>query len=171
MKLDANDRSRLVFASLLTAVALPAIWWANEDDAATTRPNVAAAGLAAEDPAPDAEPETVPAPVEPAYLIPASTVAGQVDAEPPRVQVGPVDDALVAVAVGTYRRSVGQGRCEVTGVGVDGTITVFNPANGQAIDCRVVRGDADEPTVVLSLADFDDIADFAEAPISVEIRE
>ncbi|MFV0308553.1 MAG: hypothetical protein ACK5OX_12505 [Desertimonas sp.] len=171
MNLDANDRSRLVFASLLTAVALPTIWWANEDDATTTRPNVAAAGLAAEAAVPVTPTDATPVRVEPAFLTPASTIVTA--GEPPtrRVQVGPVDDAVIGVAAGTYRSGVGAGRCEISGVGASGTITVYNAANGQSVRCSPVRGDAEGPTVVLSPGDFDTIADFTEAPIRVEVRE
>ena len=172
MRLDAADRSRLVFASLMTGVALPAIWWANEDDTNATRPNVAAAGLPAEPAAAAAATSSLVVLADPAFLNSAATVV----AAPPtvRVQVGAVEHTLLADALGSYRRDVAAGGCELFGVDARGTVTVHNPANGQSVDCRVVGvGSADGagPTVVLSAAGFAALADFTDAPVAVEIRE
>lgn len=170
MRLDANDRSRLVFACLITAVALPAIWWANEGEADIGRPNVAAAGLPAEAAAPAATAPTAPAIADPVYLTPASTLPAPGEATPV-VQIGDPDHRALAEVTGTYRRSVAPGTCEVSGIDAAGTITVYNPANGQSVDCRPVRVQGAEPTVVLSAAEFGALADFTDAPITVEIRE
>lgn len=169
MRLDANDRSRLVFACLVTGVALPAIWWANEDDGDTGRPNVAAAGLPADDADPAGTPTGSVVIVEPAYLTPA--IAVEPALTEPSVQVGEIDHDVIADVSGTYRRGVGSGWCEVSGVEVDGTITVYNPANGQSIRCRAERGSVAAPTVVLHPDHFDELADFTDAPVAVEIRD
>ena len=42
MNLDATDRRRVLAASALTLVALPALFWASDDDGA---PNVATVGI------------------------------------------------------------------------------------------------------------------------------
>ena len=172
MRLDATDRSRLVFASLLSAVALPAIWWANEDDTTGSRPNVAAVGLPAEAVAVTAPVATTLVMTDPAFLTPAPVVAAATTA--PRVPGGSVDHTLLADALGSYRRNISSGGCELSGVDADGTVTVHNPANGQSVDCRVVAtapaGEAG-PTVVLSPTAFALLADFTDAPVAVEIRE
>lgn len=172
MRLDANDRSRLVFACLLTAVALPAIWWANEDEGDTGRPNVAAAGVPADEAAPSegSTSDTIDI-VDPAYLTPPASTIVVEPAPRPSVQVGSTEYRVLASVDGTYRRSVSPGRCEVSGVDADGTVTVYNPANGQSVTCRIGRGDAAAPTVVLNPTDFDSLADFTDAPVRVELRD
>ena len=46
MALTDSDRRRFLMATALTLVALPALWWANQNDGA---PNVASAGIAVDD--------------------------------------------------------------------------------------------------------------------------
>ena len=46
MALTDSDRRRFLLATALTLVALPALWWANQNDGA---PTVATVGLAVDD--------------------------------------------------------------------------------------------------------------------------
>ncbi len=53
MALNDTDRRRFIAATVLTLVALPALWWANTSENSSTSPNLAVAGI---DPVADASP-------------------------------------------------------------------------------------------------------------------
>lgn len=168
MRLDSTDRSRLAFASVMTILALPAVWWANED-VRVNRPNVAAVGLAADE-APDViAPVAEPVMAAPAYLTPAVTAAPP--APPATVMVGTADHTVVGTLPATFRHGVGGDTCEIAGLGVDGRVTVFNPANGQSVECWPTGSGSEQPTIVLSPNTFAELADFTEVPVIVELRQ
>ena len=171
MRLTRADRRRLVFASVLTAVAFPAVLWENERGDAVNRSNIAALGVPAAGPGAEAPTpsSSVVVPV-PAYLTPVSDQAGA--ASGPSVMVGGRDDVLIGSSTATFRRDVGRSDvCWYDGVDEGDVVTVLNPANGRMLECRVVGRDRELPgTVVLSPSGFGELADFSDAPIHVEIR-
>lgn len=177
MKLDDQDRGRLLLVSVVTLVALPTIWLVNrsEDGAGSARPNVAAVGLApgeANDavvtPRADSNFDPMGAP-DPIYLEAITTVAAP---PAPAVGVGTEADVLVGVGTGTYGNSVSGRTCLYNGAGYGEQITVVNVANGRSTDCTtspLSSGELD--VVVLSAARFAAIADLTAAPVHVEIRQ
>jgi hypothetical protein len=170
VKLTAADRRRLVLASVLTAVAFPAVWWENEQGSSANRSNIAAVGLPAEGGGAAPAGSSPMAIESPAYLTPAS--AAGVTAPGATALIGRPDDQLVARTLATFRRRVGRAdACWYGGVAEGTVLTVVNPANGQSIQCRVVGRDDGEPgVVVLAPAAFVELADFTDAPIHVELR-
>lgn len=176
MRFDDHDRRRLVLASALTIVALPAVWLANrpEDGPASTRPNVAAVGLAAD--SAETTPDVV-APADPMGEVGARYLDGSPrppDPLPPPMAVGGGDDSVVATAHAIYRRSVATpGTCEFTGLGSGELITVVNVDNGRSIECRTAWPQPDAPTgeLVMHPDRFAEIGDLTSAPIDVEIRQ
>ena len=170
MRLTRADRHRLVFASVLTAVAFPAVLWENERGDAVNRSNIAAVGVPS---AGDADVATAPSSIvlpEPAYLAPVEDPA--VAASGPTVMVGDSGDSLVARADAVYRRAVTRpDHCWFDGVPEGEAVTIVNAANGRALECVVVGRSGDLPgTVVLSPAAFQQLADYSEAPIHVDVR-
>ena len=151
----------------MTVLALPAVWWANEGDR-VNRPNVAAVGLAAEDAPHDATPTAEPVMAAPAYLTPASAPA--TPPPPVDVMVGTPEHTVVGTLPATFRRGVGRETCEVEGLDVDGRVTVFNPANGQSVECWTTGSGSEQPTIVLAPDAFAQLADFTDAPVLVELR-
>lgn len=166
MTLRPADRRRLVFASVLTAVVFPAVWWENNRESAVTRPNVAAVGLAADDAAPPSS--AVPAtPAAPAYL---SAKAPAVSVPTATLLVGSTADLIASTQASFDGRIDRPDVCWFGGVNDGEIITVVNRANGQSLDCRVVGSVADEPRlVVLGPSAFVALADYTDAPIHVDV--
>lgn len=83
MALTPSDRRRFAVATALTLVALPALWWANQDAGA---PNVATAGLdavAPDDATTASAPEADPAAVTGGQLVPPTSVPAPVPSTVP----------------------------------------------------------------------------------------
>jgi len=176
LRLDDRDRRRLLIASALTVVALPAVWLANRDDSASPRPNVAAVGA----PVADGDPSSVPpSTIDPMGTVDAQYLDGSVPA--PRVTVAPITPAIgtadghvVATASAIFRRSVTSNNiCLYNGVEVGSRITVVNVDNDRSMTCTTALRPMDQPQheLVMSADAFATIADPSEAPIVVEIRE
>jgi hypothetical protein len=176
LRLDDRDRRRLLIASALTVVALPAVWLANRDDSASLRPNVAAVG------APVADGETSSAPpatIDPMGTVEAQYLDGAVPAPPATTgpitpAIGTPDGHVVATATATFRRSVTNDRtCLYNGVTVGSRITVLNVDNDRSMTCTTALRPMDQPQteLVMSADAFASIADPSEAPIVVEIRQ
>jgi hypothetical protein len=163
-----------VLASALTVAVLPAVWLVNRDEAATTRPNVAAVGLPAE-----GSPSTpsVGAPVDPMGSVEPLYLSedDSPDAAPSAsVAVGSSDDRLVSTATAIYRRQVGgPGTCLFNGAGLGELVTVVNVANGRSVQCRTSPRQPGAPAdeLVMHPDAFRTIADLTSAPIDVEIRQ
>jgi hypothetical protein len=198
MALTDSDRRRFLMATALTLVALPALWWANQDDGA---PNVATAGIAVDD-TPTGNPPTsrgdddgagsvavsgtltapsgpAPAPAQPAPATAADDApvflegpAGQVGAGLPEIAVptAPAGDRFTAKA--TFRSSVGPTTaCAIPGMLNGATITVVNLDNNRSITCTtVVAFNGSAPELVMHPDLFAQIADLTDAPIPVEIH-
>ncbi len=168
MTLRRADRRRLVFASVLTAVVFPAVWWENSRDSAVNRPNVAAVGLAADDPdAPASSAGAVPPP-DAAYLTAKGAPAPA--APSATVLVGSSADLIATTQASFDGRIDRPDVCWFGGVADGEVVTVVNRANGQSLDCRVVGSASDDPRlVVLGPSAFAALADFTDAPIHVEV--
>jgi hypothetical protein len=173
VRLQRADRRRLAVASALTVFALPAVWLANRDNA-PTRPNVAAVGLAADQPArrhrqaANDDPLTS---VDPMGVPDPLFFDDERSAPPPEhvsVAVG-TEDVVVATPMATYSRSVADGdTCPFNDVAAGTTVTVVNPDNGRSLECVTVSSDSDG--LVLHPDRFILIADLTTAPIPVEIH-
>jgi hypothetical protein len=162
----------LVLASVLTLVALPAIWLANRDEGSSTRPNVAAVGI---DPGRADDDAGAAAAFDPmgttgaAYLDPVATHSPPANA----IVIGTTADDAIAVARASYRRSaVVFDTCQFNGLPGGEEVTVVNVANGRSTRCTIVhkiglaRGE-----LLLSQGRFQRIAELTSAPIHVQIRK
>jgi hypothetical protein len=176
LRLDDRDRRRLLLASALTVVALPAVWLANRDDTTSPRPNVAAVGA----PVADGEAASVPpASVDPMGTVDAQYLDGAVPAPPQTAgpvtpAIGTADGRVVATATAIFRRSVTSSTtCLFNGVKVGSHITVVNVDNDRSMTCTTALRPMDQPQdeLMMSADAFATIADPSEAPIVVEIRE
>ena len=170
MALTDSDRRRFLLATALTLVALPALWWANQNDGA---PTVATVGLAVDD---------ASAVDETASKLPTSTAAdAPVFLDGPSGQVGaglaeiavparPAQERITTRA--TFRSNVGaRSSCTAPGVSQGATIVVVNLDNNRSVTCTArlaPSGSADELVMHPDL--FSEIADLTDAPIPVEIR-
>jgi hypothetical protein len=170
VRLQRADRRRLVFASALTVIALPAVWLANRDDdgPGRSRPNVAAVGLAA-------EAASGPGPAPSTSIDPMGHVDPLFSGEPTAqsrgsvaVAVGSTDSIIVATPFATYSRSVWGDTCRYNGVDAGTTVTIVNPANGRSLECVISGNDDDELT--LHPDRFALLADLTVAPVCVEIH-
>jgi hypothetical protein len=173
MGLNDTDRRRIIAVTVLTLVALPALWWANTSENSSTSPNLAVAGLDPGVDAPRAAPAQVPADdglddVAPVFLEGPSSAAGAGQAAI-AVPAKPLIEGVRASA--TFRSGVANGTCIVAGMTSGSKVTVVNLANNRSVTCTttLAAGDsADE--LVMNTNAFAGIADLTDAPISVEIR-
>ena len=176
MALTDTDRRRLIAATALTLLALPALWWANTSENSAA-PNLAVAGLDGDIEVADASPQPGPAPVAtdapasdiaPVFLDGPSSAAGAGLAEI-AVPARPLIDGITANA--TFRSTVPSRTCIVPGVTGGSSVTVVNLANNRSVTCTSVLPPGDtQLDVVLPTTAFASIADLTDAPISVEIR-
>ena len=179
MALSHPDRRRILVACAITAVALPALWFANQPDSGA--PNVATAGIAVGDGSPE---DDDPASETDAGLTSASdaeTGAAPVFLDGPTAQVGAgVAEIAVPIAPGAERITIDAtfrsnvvvaGVCRVPGLGNGQPITVVNLNNNRSITCTTSLTPADAaPELVMHPELFSQIADLTDAPIPVEIR-
>jgi hypothetical protein len=194
MALTDTDRRRLIAATALTVLALPALWWANTSENSSA-PNLAVAGLDADididadadtdadsdidgnrdgdDPItpPDASrtvPDALTRDVAPVFLDGPSSAAGAGQSEI-AVPAPPLIDGITARA--TFRSSVSTNTCIVPRVTSGSRVTVVNLANNRSITCTsILPPGTSQGDVVLPKAAFAAIADLTDAPIAVEIR-
>ena len=174
MGLTDTDRRRFIAATVLTLLALPALWWANTSENNSTAPNLAVAGI---DPVVDDDTSAnAPAPTEgddldeiaPVFLEGPTSAAGAGQAEI-AIPSKPLIDRVAAKA--TFRSNVPIGTCVVTTITSGSEITVVNLDNNRSMRCTTVLApgsEADE--LVMNTSTFAGIADLTDAPISVEIR-
>jgi hypothetical protein len=177
MALTDTDRRRMIAATALTLLALPALWLANTSNGSTA-PNLAVAGLDVDDAT--ASPIGDPAAAAEAAEIDATDAAPPVFLEGPSAAAGasqsqiavpakPLVDGIDAKA--TFRSSVTPDTCIVPGLTSGTRITVVNLDNGRSVTCTSVLSPGNRPgDVVLHTSAFARIADLTDAPISVEIR-
>jgi len=173
MALTDTDRHRFIAATVLTLLAMPALWWANTSENSSA-PNLAVAGI---DAGIDVGAELTASIVDaggasgdepPVFLDGPASAAGagqSVIAVPAK----PLIDGLLAQA--TFRGSVQRGTCIVSGPTSGSEITVVNLDNNRSVNCTVVLSPGTLPgELVMNTSDFATIADLTDAPISVEIR-
>ncbi len=179
MALTDTDRRRFVAATVLTLLALPALWWANTSQNSSA-PNLAVAGIdpgvdvrAIDSPnAPSATPSNgLDAPVDdvaPVFLEGPASAAGAGQSAI-AVPAKPLVDGVSMKA--TFRSSVSSNVCIVPGLTSGTRITVVNLDNNRSIICTSVLapGNASD-NLVMNTSVFASIADLTDAPISVEIR-
>jgi len=180
MALTDTDRRRLLAATALTLLALPALWWANTSEDSSA-PNLAVAGLDADIDADidiaDATTQTDASPtipdaatrdVAPVFLDGPSSAAGAGQSEI-AVPAPPLIDGITARAI--FRSNVPASTCIVPGVTTGSRVTVVNLANNRSVTCTSVLPPGDSPgDVVLAKTTFAAIADLTDAPVLVEIR-
>ncbi len=183
MALTDTDRRRFLAASVLTLLALPALWWANTSENSTA-PNVAIAGInpginagagggSNATPGRDASAEAADlqaaSDVAPVFLDGPSSAAGAGQAEI-AVPAKPLVAGITAKA--TFRSTVPTiDNCIVPGLTNGTRITVVNLDNDRSIVCTTILAPGNAPDeVVLHTQAFAAIADLTDAPISVEIR-
>jgi hypothetical protein len=166
-----TDRRRIIFAAVLTTLALPALWVANADRGAD--PAVGAAGIPApvDDSARADEPAATYQPEGPVFLdqptLPAPATPLAVQA--PATAAAPAGTEVIATA--TFKRIADPGGCATNLVIAGTTLTVVNIDNGRTVTCRAVVGVAVPvgTEVVLDTNLMAQITDLSEAPIPVRV--
>jgi hypothetical protein len=175
MALTSPDRRRIMLASALTLVALPALWWANQSD--TGAPNVATAGFAVADQSSTDEPNQPNAAdigdigdIAPVFL---DGPSGQVGAGLGEIAVPAAPEIARITTTATFRSTLGSPTaCMVPGVGNGKQVTVVNLDNNRSITCTAILAPAGTASqLVLASELFAEIADLTDAPIPVEIRQ
>ncbi len=179
MALNDTDRRRLFAATVLTLMALPALWWANTSENSSS-PNLAVAGI---DPGidvgavnPPSQPPATPADgatdrvgdAAPVFLEGPASAAGAGQSAI-AVPARPLVDGVMVKA--TFRSSVSPDVCVVAGLTSGTRITVVNLDNNRSITCTTTLAPGNAPSdLVMHTSAFASIADLTDAPISVEIR-
>ena len=174
MSLTDTDRRRFIAVTVLTLVALPALWWANTSEGSSA-PNLAVAGIdpgvdtgATADGATAAPTATDRNDIAPVYLEGPASAAGAGQSAI-AVPAKPLHEGVSAKA--TFRSSVSNGTCIVTGFSSGTRITVVNLANNRSVTCTAVLAPGNPADdVLMPTSAFAEIADLTDAPISVEIR-
>ncbi len=170
--MNASDRRRLVFATVFTVIALPALWVTSRDQARTTAaPSAGAAGLATPSGADGTTVTTTYHPAAPVFLGNDARAASA--GVPPTVAVQHGTDLAgnhVEVRA-TYRRYTSNKSCTTPYAAGGVTIKVTNLDNGQSITCRNVLGPVVPAGdgIMLHTDLLAEIANLADAPISVRI--
>jgi len=169
MALTSPDRRRIMLASALTLVALPALWWANQSDSGA--PNVATAGIAvADQSAKSATNAAEIGDVAPVFL---DGPSGQVGAGLGEIAV-PAAPAIARITTtATFRSTLGSpSACMVPGIGNGQRVTVVNLDNNRSVTCTAILAPTGAASqLVLASELFAEIADLTDAPIPVEIRQ
>lgn len=166
------DRRRFLIATIVTLVALPALWWINRDDDSGA-PSVASVGVdvgsaaaaSTDDPARDVDD---PALSEPVFLDgPSSPVGGVAD-----IAVPAPPERVPLTGSGTYSSVVSAiDKCFAKGVTTGSRITVVNLDNNRSVECIATLAPEAQPTdVVMHTKAYLTLADLTDAPIPVEIR-
>lgn len=175
MALTDTDRRRFIAATVLSLLALPALWWANTSESSSA-PNLAVTGIGVDvdvDAAESANSAAADTPVgsigeaAPVFLDGPSSAAGAGQSEV-AVPAKPLIDDITAKA--TFRSSVSSQSCIVPGLTSGSRITVVNLDNNRSVTCTTVIAPGNAGDVVLHTSAFASIADLTDAPISVEIR-
>ena len=170
--MNASDRRRVVFATVFTVVALPALWVSGRDQAqTTTAPSAGAAGVETRT-ASEAHPTTVTTTYEPASPVFLGKADGAA-AAPPDVAVEHGTDPAgnFADVRASYRRSTSADSCTTSYAAGGVKIKVTNTDNGQSLTCRNVLGPVVPPGagILVNTDLLATIANLADAPISVRI--
>jgi hypothetical protein len=174
--LNSADRRRIALATVVSLVALPALWLMQQDDPAPGSPGVAAAGVDGGLPAPaeaSGDPgATVLQPADPAYL--GSPLTTPPSPEVLTINVPSADVTGVVPGRAHYRRITDTDRprpCASPVAPLHVELTVRNVDNGRSTTCVNVSIAPLDPGIVVVLHTdvFLEIADLVEAPLPVEL--
>lgn len=178
MPLTHTERRRIILATTLTFLALPALWWANQSEGASA-PNVATVGVevgvdgesvtsAASGPAHSDGIEQL-GDTDPVFLDGPSGDAGFGPAEI-AVPAAPRRELITTSA--TYSSTLpNRTLCLVAGIAHGSKITIVNLDNNRSTTCTTVLAPSGSSTdLILHTHTFSDLADLTDAPIPVEIR-
>jgi len=177
MALSDTDRRRFFLATVVTLLALPALWWANEANRGGA-PGIATVGVAIGDdettsdtaePAAGAVSDDA-GEIEPVFLDGAS---GEVGAGLAEIAV-PAAPAIERIRANATFRSTTPARsiCLVPGVTNGRPVTVVNLDTNRSVQCTTaVAPGAPGDQIVLHTDLFSQIADLTDAPVPVEIRQ
>lgn len=178
MPLNHTERRRIVLATTLTLLALPALWWANQSEGASA-PNVATVGVevgvdgesatsAANGPAQSDRTEQLDK-NDPVFLDGPSADAA---VGPPEIAVPAAPRGELITTSATYSSTLPNTTvCIVPGVAHGSEITVVNLDNNRSTTCTTVRaGAGSSAELILHVHTFSALADLTDAPIPVEIR-
>ena len=175
MHVNYPERRRLLLATVMTLIALPALWLVSRDDSSGA-PNIATAGVVIEN--------GTRADAADLSTGDDDDVAGlgahdPVFLEGPAAQPGAVGDIAVPappseevrLASATYRSTVGRRSCLVPFVPSGSQLTIVNLDNNRRTTCVAIYSPASEvEDVVLHTDTFLELADLTDAPIPVEFR-
>ena len=193
-----TDRRRFLLGAGLTLLALPALWWANQQ-ADSGAPNVATVGIDVGDGQSEPTPPTPrrSARRADAELAPATTAAGDhgpadhragrpVGADlprrperrrpvvaRPRSPSPPRRPSSGITTSASYRSSISPiDTCLTSDIKTGTTITVVNLNNGHSVTCIATRVySTDDTGLIMHTDTFSQIADLTDAPIPVEISQ
>lgn len=168
--MEVHERRRIVLATVLTIVALPALWLLDRDDP-TPSPNVAAAGVPTPGAAAESEPTDTFAPEVPAFL--ENTV---VVPQPAVIDIAVPDsvnpnETEVKLTYKNYASIQVSTPCTTVKAPSGAHITVTNVDNGQSVTCINTLGmsvpiGAD---MAIDINLYVTIADLVDAPVPVRI--
>jgi hypothetical protein len=179
MALTDTDRRRFTAATVLTLLALPALWLANTSDNSAA-PNLAVAGIdpgvepgadtaqsaGGADVVPDGDKEL--GAVAPVYFDGPASPAG---AGQSPIAIPAQPSLAYFTAKATFRSSVPDGACIIGGLASGTLVTIVNLANDRSATCTTMLSPGDDSgDVVMHRATFAAIADLTNSPIAVEIR-
>jgi len=157
----------------VTLLALPALWWANQDDDSGA-PTVASVGVAVGDAASDTNDDApgsddAATVNEPVFLDGPST--GNGGAADIAVPAAPARDPIAGLA--TYSSVIGNiDKCFAKGITTGTRITVVNLDNNRSIECVATLAPAiQRDDLVMHTRAYLELADLTDAPIPVEMRQ
>jgi hypothetical protein len=174
MHVNYPERRRLLLATAVSLVALPALWLMSRDDGSGA-PNIATAGVVIEN---GTRSDTTEISTD------DDDVGGLGEHDPvfldgPAAQPGAVGEIAVPappreevrLASATYHSTVGRRSCLVPFVPSGTRLTLVNLDNNRRTTCVAIYSPASEvEDVVLHTDTFLELADLTDAPIPVEFR-
>lgn len=168
--MEVHERRRIVLATVLTVVALPAVWLLDRDDP-TPSPNVAAAGVPTPAAAAEAAPDDSFVPEVPVFLDNTAVVP-----QPAVIDIAVPDtvnpnQTEVLLTYKNYESIQVERPCSAVAAPSGAQITVTNVDNGQSVVCTNTLGMSipigAEMAIDINL--YVKIADLVDAPIPVRI--
>jgi hypothetical protein len=171
MALTSSDRRRILLATAMTLIAMPALWWANQSSA----PNVATVGIAVVDKSATTPTATTADTGDvgggaPVFL---DGPSGQVGAGLSEIAV-PAPPAIASITTtATFRSTRGSpSACMIPGIASGQQVIVVNLDNNRTFTCTAILAPSPAPDqLVIASQLFAELADLTDAPIPVEIRQ
>lgn len=167
--MDVHERRRIVFASALTLVALPALWLLDRDDPAAS-PNVAAAGMPTPIVTAAAARTETTTPEQPVFLDPNGATPAPVVASAATAPPAGINEIT---GLGTFKRFEGTTvpSCTAPAAPNRALITVTNVDNGLSLTCTNDLSVSTLGGVIITI-DTDlylTIADLVDTPVPVRV--